>query len=280
MKVNTFIVGAPKAGTTSLHFYLDQHPDVCMSAIKEPNYFTAQEVMKLYYNVSTVNSEDLYHSIFVEPNRKILGEGSVSYLFYPEVAQKIHEYNPEAKILIILRNPIQRAFSHYLMDFRLGLCNISLEEILDNPSKYPLFYQQFVELGMYHQQIKRYIDVFGQEQVKVFFYDDLTTNTDLFINQVFSFLALRSSDVKMDVKNKFKQPSNIIIANLYRIKFLRTCLNIFFPKKILLKIKSVLFKDSKKPNLDSSIKTKLSEIYKKDISELSKLLSKDLSSWE
>ena len=140
MKVNTFIVGAPKAGTTSLHFYLQQHPDVCMSEIKEPNYFTAQEVVKLYYDVSPVNSEDWYHSIFTKPTRKVIGEGSVSYLFYPEVAQKIYNYNPEARILIILRNPVQRAFSHYLMDFRLGLCNISLEEILDKPSKYPHFY--------------------------------------------------------------------------------------------------------------------------------------------
>jgi len=279
VKVNTFIVGAPKAGTTSLHYYLQQHPDVCMSEIKEPNYFTAQEVVKLYYDVSSVNSEDWYHSIFAEPTRKVIGEGSVSYLFYPEVAQKIYEYNPEARILIILRNPVQRAFSHYLMDCRLGLCNISLEEILDKPSKYPHFYLQFVELGMYHQQINRYIDVFGHKQVKVMFYDDLKTEPDLFIDQVFSFLALRSIDVNMVVKNKFKQPSSKIIAKLYQFKWMRSYLNIFFPKGFLLKIKSVIFKDSKKPILDPSIKRKLSEIYKNDIVELSKLLSKDLSAW-
>ena len=280
MKVNTFIVGAPKAGTTSLHFYLQQHPDVCMSEIKEPNYFTAQEVVKLYYDVSPVNSEDWYHSIFTKPTRKVIGEGSVSYLFYPEVAQKIYEYNPEARIIIVLRNPVQRAFSHYLMDFRLGLCNISLEEILDKPSKYPHFYLQFVELGMYHQQINRYIDVFGHEQVKVMFYDDLRKDTNLFVDQVFSFLALKSVDVNMVVKNKFKQPSSTIIAKLYQFKWLRSYLNILFSKELLLKIKSVLFNDSKKPHLDPSTKRKLSEIYKKDIAELSKLLSKDLSSWE
>ena len=64
MKVNLFIVGAPKAGTTSLHFYLQQHPDVCMSVIKEPNYFTAKEVQKLYYDISPINCEDEYHSNF------------------------------------------------------------------------------------------------------------------------------------------------------------------------------------------------------------------------
>ena len=280
MKVNTFIVGAPKAGTTSLYFYLQQHPDVCMSKIKEPNYFTAKEVVKLYYDVSPVNNEDWYHSIFTEPTRKVVGEGSVSYLFYPKVAQKIYQYNPEARILIILRNPVQRAFSHYLMDCRLGLCDISLEEILENPSKYPHFYQQFIELGMYHQQIKRYIDVFGQSQVKVLFYDDLKSETSIFIDQVFSFLALKSVDINMVVKNKFKQHSSTIVAKLYQFKWLRYYINRFFPKKMLLMIKSVLFKDSKKPTLDPAIKRKLSEIYKKDIAELSKLLSKDLSAWQ
>lgn len=280
MKVNTFIVGAPKAGTTSLHFYLQQHPDVCMSEIKEPNYFTAHDVVNLYYDVSPVNSEDWYHSIFAEPTRRVVGEGSVSYLFYPEVAQKIYEYNPEARIIIILRNPVQRAFSHYLMDYRLGLCDISFEEILDNPAKYPHFYQQFIGLGKYHQQIKRYLDVFEHNQVKVMFYNDLKTDTNLFVDQVFSFLALTSIDVNMVVKNKFKQPSSVIVAMLYQFKWLRSYLNTIFPKGLLLKIKSVLFKDSKKPKLDPSIKRKLSEIYKKDVAELSKLLSKDLSAWE
>ena len=280
MKVNTFLVGAPKAGTTSLYFYLQQHPDVCMSKIKEPNYFTAQQVVNMYYDVIPVNSEDWYHSIFAEPNRRVIGECSVSYLFYPEVAEKIYDYNPESKILIILRNPVQRAFSHYLMDCRLGLCDISFEEILNNPSKYPHFYQQFISLGMYHQQIKRYIDIFGQNQVKVMFYDDLKTDTNLFINQIFSFLNLTSINVNIVVKNKFKQPSSKVVAKLYQFKWLRSYLNSLFPKEILLMIKSVLFKDSKKPTLDPTIKRKLSQIYKKDLAELSKLLSKDLSAWE
>ena len=234
----------------------------------------------MYYDVSPVNSEDWYHSIFPEPTRRVIGEGSVSYLFYPEVAQRIYDYNPEARILIILRNPIQRAFSHYLMDCRLGLCDISLEEILDNPSKYPYFYQQFIDLGMYHQQIKRYIDVFGQNQVKVMFYDDLKTDANLFVDQVFSFLALPSIDVNIVVKNKFKKSPSIIVASLYKFKWLRSHLNSYFPKRFLLKIKSVLFKDSEKPILNLSIKRKLSEIYKKDVAELSKLLSKDFSAWE
>ena len=280
MKVNLFIVGAPKAGTTSLHFYLQQHPDVCMSIIKEPNYFTAKEVQKLYYDVSPVNSEDWYHSNFTEPTSKVIGEGSVSYLFYPEVPQKIYEYNPKAKILIILRNPVQRAFSHYLMDYGLGLCNISLEKVLNNPLKYPQFYQQFIDLGMYYQQIKRYLDVFGHDQVKVMFYDDLKTDTDLFMKEVFSFLSIAAVDINTLVKNKFKQPSNKIIAILYQFKWLRSFLKIILKQESLIKIKKIFFKKGEKPFLDTSLKARIHNLYKKDIEKLSKLLSKDLSVWQ
>ena len=94
MKVNTFIVGAPKAGTTSLHYYLQQHPDVCMSEIKEPNYFTAQEVVKLYYDVSPVNSEDWYHSIFTKPTRKVIGEGSPKNTNKRQKANQMPPFQP------------------------------------------------------------------------------------------------------------------------------------------------------------------------------------------
>ena len=137
MKVNTFIVGAPKAGTTSLHYYLQQHPEVCMSAIKEPNFFTAANVSDLYYDVDPILNEDDYHLIFSDLKKKVVGEASVSYLYYPLIADKIFEYNPKAKIIILLRNPVQRAFSHYLMDKRLGLCNVSLLEVIENPQKHP-----------------------------------------------------------------------------------------------------------------------------------------------
>ena len=96
MKVNTFIVGAPKSGTTSLHFYLQQHPDVCMRN-KRPNYFTAKEVVKLYYDVSPVNSE-IGIIPFLQNQLGELLARSVSYLFYPEVAQKIY-INPEAILI-------------------------------------------------------------------------------------------------------------------------------------------------------------------------------------
>ena len=106
------------------------------------------------YESEQTNKKELMDlfSLFLDLNSPILGESSVSYLFYPSVAKKIFAYNPQAKIIIVLRNPVERAFSHYLMDTRLGFCNIPLLDIINNPIKYKQFYQQF----WYYQLDKNY----------------------------------------------------------------------------------------------------------------------------
>ena len=149
-KVNTFIVGAAKCATTSLYRYLANHPDVFMSTPKELNYFSATELknQELYYNEKVISNLGDYEEIFHNADadgKKILGEASVSYLFYPSVPKKIFEYNKNAKIIIILRNPIERAFSHYLMDERLGYVNIGFEEIFKSKDQNPLYFQQYFE---------------------------------------------------------------------------------------------------------------------------------------
>ena len=114
MKVDFFIVGAPKAGTTSLYHYLNQHPAIEMSRIKEPNFFSSKSLKEsgTYYRSIIVDNQEDYHSLFNLGNEGVLfGDASVSYLFYNDVANKIKNYNHLAKIIIVLRNPIERAFS-------------------------------------------------------------------------------------------------------------------------------------------------------------------------
>src|SRR5882672_9220913 len=113
---NFFIVGAPKAGTTSLYYYLSHHPEVFMSPVKEPNFFSYDETVKqnLYHKEKGVGKFEEYRQLFASSNghHKAIGEASVSYLFYPSVPQRIHELVPKAKIIISLRNPVERAYSH------------------------------------------------------------------------------------------------------------------------------------------------------------------------
>ena len=132
MKVDFFIVGAPKSGTTSLYHYLNEHFDVEMSSQKEPDFFSDESLQKqgMYYGRNRVDTIGKYNALFEKEDVILRGEASVSYLYYEDVPKKIKEYNHDGKIIIILRNPIDRAFSHYLMDYRLGLISESFERVI------------------------------------------------------------------------------------------------------------------------------------------------------
>lgn len=280
MKVNTFIVGAPKTGTTSLYYYLNQHTNVCMSSIKEPNFFSAKEVNSLFYKSQIVDDINEYHKLFSQNKKQIIGEASVSYLFFNEVPNRIYKYNPKAKIIILLRNPIERALSHYLMDFRLGFCSENFEDIIAQPEIFPQYYQQYLELGNYFLQLKRYLNVFNENQLSIVFYDDLKSNSQKVMKHIFSFLEIEFQDLDYSIQNSFLSPSNIFVSELYKFNSLRKIVKSLFPEPFLSLVKSIFFSNNLKPTFSDSIIKQLNAYYKSDIVELEKLLNKDLSKWD
>ena len=280
MKVNTFIVGAPKTGTTSLYYYLNQHTNVCMSSIKEPNFFSAKEVNSLFYKSQIVDDINEYHKLFSQNKKQIIGEASVSYLFFNEVPNRIYKYNPKAKIIILLRNPIERALSHYLMDFRLGFCSENFEDIIAQPEIFPQYYQQYLELGNYFLQLKRYKNVFNENQLSIVFYDDLKSDSQKVMKNIFSFLEIEFQDLDYSIQNSFLSPSNIFVSELYKFNSLRKIVKSLFPEPFLSLVKSIFFSNNSKPTFSDSIIKQLNAYYKSDIVELEKLLNKDLSKWD
>lgn len=279
MKVNTFIVGAPKAGTTSLHYYLCQHRDVCMSSVKEPNFFSFEEVSTLYYNAIAISSTSAYHQLF-DNQKKIMGEASVSYLFYKDVPKRIYDYNPNAKIIIVLRNPVERAISHYLMDHRLGLCPHSMNDIFNNREKWPIYFQQFLELGLYFNQVKRYLDTFSKEQVHIVFYDDFKQGIEDIMVDLFQFLDLDNTLIDYTVQNPFMSSSNPVISFLYKISWIRKGVKKMMPQNHLKRIKSRFFSSHDKPHFTNEILDQLNTFYRADILDLELLLNTDLSRWK
>ena len=284
MKVDFFIVGAPKAGTTSLYKYLNQHQDVVMSSVKEPNYFSKEELesQDLYYASKNITDEKDYHSLFqANGEKKKLGEASVSYLFYPKVSKRIFTYNKDAKIIIILRNPVDRAYSHYKMDFRLGFVKRDFEDlVLNNNQEGSLFYQQYIDLGLYHLQVKSYIDEFGSTNVCVMFYEDLKKDRATFVNNILSFLNLKSdSNINFNLKyNKSKLPSNNFMRYLYSISLVRKTASFLFNERLINFINKNFFRESNQ-EIESKVRHKLNQVFLNDIFMLEKLLNKDLSSW-
>ena len=286
MLVDFFIVGAPKAGTTSLFYYLNKNKGICMSSIKEPNFFSSQDlkIQKIYYDSLILDNLKEYERIFTPKNKQqIIGEASVSYLFYPTVANRIFDYNPRSKIIIILRDPVERAFSHYSMDLRLGHVKQSLDELFDLGlnNKDNLFFQQYILLGQYYEQVNRYIEVFGRENICVKFYDELKLDASSFYSDILKFLQ-QENDHNIDFNqpfNKSKLPSNKFIKWLYSWPIIRKISLIFLPLSVIEFINIKFFKENNNI-ITNDLKSKLHSFFLEDIEKLEKLLSKDLNSWK
>ena len=200
--------------------------------------------------------------------------------FLNDVPNRIYKYNPKAKIIILLRNPIDRAFSHYLMDFRLGFCSENFENIIDQPENFPQYYQQYIELGNYFLQLKRYKDIFHNDQLLIVFYDDLKSDSPTVMKTIFRFLEIEFQDLDYSIQNSFLSPSNIFISELYKFNSLRKIVKSLFPEPFLSLVKSIFFSNNSKPTFSDSIIKQLNAYYKSDIVELEKLLNKDLSKWD
>ena len=286
MKVDFFIVGAPKSGTTSLYHYLSEHPQVEMSSQKEPDYFSDKAIHEqgMYYAKNRVDTLDKYESLFVQKESVVYGEASVSYLFYENVAEDIKKYNPNAKIIIMLRDPIERAFSHYLMDYRLGLISDSFENVLAKISKHKnahLFYQQYIEVSKYSRQIQRYLDFFKKENILFIDYEDFKKNVSKTVDQVYNFLNI-STEFVADINTKhntFIMPKNKIIRLIYSFVFLRKILTFLFPVYLVKNIRVLLFKSDKKPELLKETRSLLSIIFNDDIKKMEEVLAKNYSKW-
>ena len=283
MKVGVFIVGAPKAGTTSLFHYLNAHPEIKMSSEKEPNYFSDKELFDqvLYYGTSRIDTLQKYNSLFSgRKKEKMMGESSVSYLYYSEVPKRIKIYNTDSKIIVMLRNPVDRAFSHYLMDYRLGLTSESFES--EFHKKKGLNFQQYFLLGNYSSQVKRYIDVFGRENIHFIWYSDFKKNTQIELEKVSNFLSLNTNYCIHfnKVYNSFFMPKNSIVRKIYSIIWLRKVLVTLIPSTFISIIKSIFFNKGNKPKISVEVRNSISLYFEKDIEILEKLLSINLEKWK
>lgn len=283
-----FIVGAPKAGTTALHSFLDNHPQVVMSIDKEPNYFSWQEIeaQQLYYKKQNITSLKDYLALFNDkPGALIAGEASVSYLFYEKCAGRIKDFCPEAKIIISLRDPVARALSHYQMDYSLGLVKYSLEEIWKNKSGHPqtgLYFQQYFQVSDYLEQVKKYIQVFPRHQIHFMLHENLIADRPATISNLCQFLGIDGNIQQLDIeqRNVTLAGKNKIISALYASERIRKIMSGLFSEHQKAKVRSLLFSKSKLPLLSVSMRSELLQYYSDSYTPLSEITGLSLEKWE
>jgi len=200
---NLFVVGAPKCGTTSLHRYLAQHPNIAMSAVKEPKFFLADGTRPHHRGPGDTRAcrayvvdRQAYEALFTYPAGPVsyAGESSPYYLWDGHAAAKIHDLVPEARLVAVLREPTMRAYSNWAdlreqgrekLDFASALAAEEERRRLDWEP-----FWLYRQLGLYGEQLTRLYGVFPPDHVKVLLSEDLTRHPDRTVGEVFSFLGL------------------------------------------------------------------------------------------
>lgn len=286
---NFLIIGAQKAGTTALYFYLRQHPQIYMPPGKEAHFFSYENEDLNFRgplrNLPTpiANIEE-YRALFEEVSDEIaIGEASPSYLYIPKAVERIQHYIPDAKLIAILRNPVDRAYSNFmhclrdgcepLTDFEQAL-QAEKARISDNWGAM----WHYTQKGFYYTQLRRFFDRFDQEQIRVYLYEDLHTNPVGVTQDIFQFLGV--DRFVPDVSSKYNVsgiPKNktlqVLMTQLAPIKssitpFLPTKLRQFIQERILAK-----------PELPLEVRRQLIQVYQEDILKLQDLIQRDLSKW-
>jgi hypothetical protein len=299
---NFLIIGAMKSGTTSLYHYLKQHPQIYMSSIKEPNFFALEgsnldfdgaegkEQIQRWVKRESVTNIEEYRALFRRAaNETAIGEASPMYLYSPEAPYRIRNYVPEAKLIAILRNPVERAYSAFLYMTRDGREPLSeFSQALQAEESRMRDHWEWIwhyrHLGFYYTQLKRYFDVFDRNQIKVYLYEDLKVSLPRVVQDIFRFLEVDESFVP-DTSlrhNVSGIPKNGLLPRLiFRRNPIKAVLRPLFPQVLRQRISGSLRSQYivEAPPLAPEVRRELLEAYRDDVLKLETLIERDLSGW-
>ncbi len=280
---NFIIIGAYKSGTSSLYHYLRQHPEIYMSRIKEPNYFSHEKKAELMEEegkkVSVIDSMEAYLKLFSAAGKeKAIGEASPIYLGSPIAAERIRQAIPEVKLIVILRHPAEAFYSDHNMRIR--------DRRQLNDDLYGRFrsLKSRVKAGemagpMYYMQLKRYYDLFDPSRIKVYLFEDLKQDSMALVKDILKFLGVDTS-----YSPEIKRYNAGGIPRIHKLdKFAERLLakrkvsQSPFWRNSLLKIQAL--NSVRLPPLSQELKAEFMEIYRDDVQSLEKLIGRDLSGW-
>lgn len=295
-KPNFFGIGAGKAGTTAVHYFLDQHPDIYMSQVKEPDHFSFEGGRQ--YSYPWYEDKKAYLALFESAvNESAVGEISNTYLTSEVAAKRIHEFAPDARLFVVLRDPAERAYSHFLMHLGTGL-KANLDDfrcMFQSPNRLRpglhSYRGDYLREGFYHQNLQKYQQLFSRHKIAILFYDDLKASPLYFIRELYQFLGVDDSICPKSnvVHNASGIPSDLVTRSVHglviRDNLLKYMLKSVVPNKVLHEFKLLIEKRLRsssawiKPKLDPETRSILIELYRKDIQHLQDEVDRNLSNW-
>src|SRR5438094_6067974 len=243
MLVNFVIGGTQKGGTSALDSFLRQHPEICLPETKkELHYFDREKNFEKRPNYKQ------YHAYFrPKPRHRVMGEATPSYMYWTATPYRIWRYNPEMKWILVLRNPVERAFSGWNMETKRGTEHLSFKEAVEQEAvrcrkALPLQHRVFsyVDRGFYAHQVRRLFNIFGEDNLLVLLNEELRNDHKKTLRRVFEFLGVDSS---------FVPPEASVFEQEYSNK------------------------------IDNQVRSRLIDTFQFDIKELERMLGRDLSGW-
>lgn len=289
---NFLIIGAAKGGTTSLYEYFNQHPEIYMSPVKEPRFF-ALENEKLDFqnpdqaiNQTSVTTLPEYRKLFEGVSSETaIGEASPLYMYSPKAVERIAHYVPNAKLIAILRNPVDRAYSCY--KHLIALEPYSFAEALqvehDRINKNWAHLWHYRQGGYYYAQLQRYFEKFDCDQIKVYLFDDLKSNPLSITRDAFAFLDVDPSFVPdLSHKNVSNNPKVKVLQNIVNGKSqIRAFSKKVFPKSVRTTVAGYIrgWNSKEFPLIPDDVRQQLINDYRSDVLKLEQLIDHDLSHW-
>lgn len=282
MKPNLVIIGAQKSGSSSLHHYLDQHPDVSMSRVKELDYFVD--------SLNWDKGPDWYAAQFDGNGAKVIGEASPSYSMYPNftgVPARMYAFIPDARLIYIVRDPVQRMVSHYLHQWygkRQQTTSLDSLADLDHPRS-----RHYLMTSSYFLQLSQYLEFYDISRVLVISLEELKSARQATMRKVFRFLevdesfepdstlgALNTTNAKM----RTNRLGELALSGSPLVASLRSLAGGLLPAGMKQRVRSLLGSKYENPQLSPAVREVLKDALRDDINRFRELTGKPFAEWD
>jgi hypothetical protein len=302
------IIGAAKSGTTSLYHYLGQHPEIFLPELKEPNFFAFRGQTVSFRGIGdeacnrlSVTSLQAYASLFDDATEPERGEASPSSLYYPEAPRRIRALVPDVRIIAVLRDPVERAYSNYFQMVKQGrepaqTFEAALQHEEARRRAGWSYFWRYTDLGFYHEQLARYVKCFPCEQIFVCLTEDLRGTPLATVQRIYRFLRVADGFRPPSLKrhNRSGRPRSEVLHQVLFHAGIRYKVRAALPDAVVDAIRThlphlprrlrswklkLMNANMARPPLSPATENRLRALYRDDILRLQDLIGLDLSAW-
>jgi sulfotransferase family protein len=287
---NFIVIGAAKAGTTALYWYLADHPDVFMSPVKETNFFAYGVDARgqlLYgdpeHHQFPVKSLPEYQKLFADAGgAAAVGEASPIYLECPQAAARIQELLPTIRIICGLRHPVDRAYSDYLMYLRSRGRALDPVHDLSAAAAWTRPDSHWMRISRYHEQLVRYYKAFGRDQIHVFLFDDLKRNPLRVMQELYQLVGVSPEFVPdfATPHNVGGMPASRLLEGVLTSRALKSAVEPWIPRRAANWVRRLRTRNLRQaPALPAGLRQELVHHFRDDVTKTSDLIGRSLQHW-